>query len=239
MQKELNLDKIKGHLVSVYWDIEDGDFKTVVVQDGDMLDRLDNNVAGRIDKNLKNYVIIFVSPVDRNNEYTPWMEESMSKNIDYFCGGGDEYLDLVFENILPTVEKKLKQNIRLENTYLAGASLGGLISLYALFEKPKLMGAIIVSPSMWYPHFIEYVKDNDIDLSDKKIYMDIGSDEDRALITNCSDPQQDFLDIKDLLLQKGLKSTNLKWEIKDDMDHKEVFFLDRIYNGMFFVLDKK
>lgn len=58
-------------------------------------------------------------------------------------GGGPEFLGLIEKQVIPMVER----DYRVDNSYrvLAGSSLGGLFTLYAMLERPALFQAYIAS----------------------------------------------------------------------------------------------
>lgn len=62
---------------------------------------------------------------------------------------------------------------------IAGASLGGLVVLYALFKKPDTFGTyILISPSIWYPGFLTFMKKQPIIKEEEHVYWYIGTLED-------------------------------------------------------------
>ena len=229
-------DNLGDHSVTVYYNIIDENAKMFLIQDGDLLEKFDNNILGRAKKNISNFIMVYIRPIERNLEYTPWEEESYTAHIDRFCGGADKYLDTLDNEIIPRIIKDLGMKIKEDNIYLAGASLGGLLSAYGLYEYPEIGGAIMVSPSFWYPGFLNYMESKDVDLTGKTIYMDIGEEEHKGLITNCNSPKEDFEAGRKILLSKGVSKDKISCDIHPGMHHKEVYFLDRIYKGIEYIL---
>ena len=81
----------------------------------------------------------------RMDEYTPWADK------DYGGGKADGYLAAV-ENILkPEIDRRYRTLPGARNTFMAGSSLGGLLSAYAGYTSPGVWGGIIaMSPSYWW-----------------------------------------------------------------------------------------
>ena len=83
---------------------------------------------------------------DRNNEYTYSFDPSYK-----FGGKGDKYLDFIEKELILLLEGDWLKG-RIQGNYgIAGSSLGGLISCYAAYTRPKLFPtAICMSSSFWW-----------------------------------------------------------------------------------------
>jgi predicted alpha/beta superfamily hydrolase len=80
----------------------------------------------------------------RINEYCPYDMEKFGK------GEGDEYLDFLVKTLKPYVDKNYRTKKDKEDTYIAGSSMGGLISMYAVLKYPTIFGgAGVFSPAFW------------------------------------------------------------------------------------------
>lgn len=80
----------------------------------------------------------------RMSEYNPWEFENYGK------GEGDKYVDFLVKTLKPFIDKHYRTLKSKPNTYIAGSSMGGLISLYAVLKYPKVFGgAGIFSPAFW------------------------------------------------------------------------------------------
>ncbi len=78
----------------------------------------------------------------RMNEYNPFSTERFGK------GEGDAYAKFLVKTLKPFVDRRFR-TLKKEN-YIAGSSMGGLISLHAMLEYPKVFkGAGIFSPAFW------------------------------------------------------------------------------------------
>lgn len=203
-----------------------------------MFTRLENNIVGKLEDRLENIIVIAIEPLDRFAEYTPWFQESMVSWVEYFEGSGDFYLSFLIEDLFPYLEERY--DIKFKNKYLAGASLGGLISSYGIFKYPDYFkGGIFVSASFWYEGFINYLKTLEYVGPRFKIYMDVGSEEKPGRISLFKDVVEETKLVYEIFLELGLNPNDIRFLIKKDMPHKESFFIDRIYDGIEWIVSKE
>lgn len=80
----------------------------------------------------------------RINEYCPYDMEKYGK------GEGDQYVEFLVKTLKPYIDKTYRTEKDKKNTFIAGSSMGGLISMYAVLKYPKVFGgAGIFSPAFW------------------------------------------------------------------------------------------
>lgn len=80
-------------------------------------------------------------------------------------------------------ESTLKEILKLctdsDKTYVIGGySLAGLFALWAGYQSNVFAGIVAASPSMWFPKFTDYMKNND--LLSGNIYLSLGDKEEKA-----------------------------------------------------------
>jgi predicted alpha/beta superfamily hydrolase len=104
--------------------------------------------------NLKQCIVVAIDngANKRMNEYNPYDNERFGK------GEGNDYIDFIVKTLKPFIDKHYQTQKR--KTYIAGSSMGGLISMYALMKYPKVFtGAGVFSPSFWAaPKIFEALK---------------------------------------------------------------------------------
>src|SRR5436190_6174599 len=84
----------------------------------------------------------------RLNEYCPYDFSLQSGQKGK--GEGDLYLQFLAKTLKPFVDKKYRTLKDSKNTFTAGSSMGGLISMYAVLKYPKTFGgAGVFSPAFW------------------------------------------------------------------------------------------
>lgn len=80
----------------------------------------------------------------RLNEYNPYDNEKFGK------GEGNAYTDFLVKTLKPYIDQHYRTLKDKNNTSVAGSSMGGLISLYAVLKYPDVFGgAGIFSPAFW------------------------------------------------------------------------------------------
>ena len=80
----------------------------------------------------------------RINEYCPYDMERFGK------GEGDKYVDFLVLVLKPYIDTHYRTKKNRENTFIAGSSMGGIISMYAILKYPNVFGgAGIFSPAFW------------------------------------------------------------------------------------------
>ena len=78
----------------------------------------------------------------RINEYCPYDMEKFGE------GEGDKYVDFLVKTLKPFIDKNYRTLKNKQNTFIAGSSMGGLISMYAILKYPRVFGgAGIFSPA--------------------------------------------------------------------------------------------
>ena len=65
----------------------------------------------------------------------------------------DNYLRFLVKELKPYIDKKYSVKANRENTFIAGSSMGGLISLYAICEYPKIFGGAACLSTHWVGTF--------------------------------------------------------------------------------------
>lgn len=177
---------------------------------------------------LRELIFVGIRPDNRNCEYTPWYAKALSARYGEFGGQGAQYLDFLANELKPYMDKTYRTLSTPENTGIAGASFGGLISMYAAFLLPGVFGRIAsISGSFWYEGFIEFMKATGIERPGRKIYLDVGMLE-GAEKTNI---QQTMVkrnkDAYEILRQKGFSAEHCRFAVEAGANHEHAFFLRR------------
>lgn len=74
-------------------------------------------------------------------------------NADFPTVYGKAYLDFIVNNLKPFIDKQYRTISNKQNTWMAGGSMGGLITLYAGLLYPDVFGGLgVMSPSIWQDH---------------------------------------------------------------------------------------
>ncbi len=113
----------------------------------------------------------------RMNEYNPYDNARFGK------GEGDAYVDFIVKTVRPYINKNYRTFKCRKKTYVAGSSMGGLISMYAALKYPKVFGgAGVFSPSFWIsPEIYQYIKTQGRKVK-SKIYFYAGKEEGESMV---------------------------------------------------------
>jgi predicted alpha/beta superfamily hydrolase len=110
--------------------------------------------------------------VARINEYSPF------NSADYGAGRGDMYLDFIVGQVKPLVDGAFRTLPGPAHTGIMGSSMGGLISLYAFFNRPQIFGfAGVMSPSLWFAKNAIYDAVRKAPHNAGRLYLDAGTRE--------------------------------------------------------------
>ena len=83
----------------------------------------------------------------RMSEYAPY---GFTNNGNIIKPEGKQYVDFIVQTLKPFIDAKFRTKKTAESTFIAGSSLGGLISFYAVLQYPQVFGSAgIFSPSFW------------------------------------------------------------------------------------------
>ena len=131
-------------------------------------------------------------------------------------GQGRKYMQWLVEELKPYIDATYRTMADREHTYVAGSSMGGLMSVYASTVYNDVFSrAACLSPSLWVqPEKVrDMVEKADIG-GDTVIYMDYGSEE----LSNHGDMMEHLTAMAALLLEKGV---NLTFRIVPGGNHSE------------------
>ena len=85
--------------------------------------------------------------------------------------------------------------------YIGGYSLAGLFALWAVCQTDVFRGAAAASPSVWFPGFTEYMKQNPV--RTERIYLSLGDREERTRNPVMAAVGEKIREISDLLKTQG------------------------------------
>jgi len=148
----------------------------------------------------------------RINEYSPFDMEKYGK------GDGDAYVDFLAKTLMPYINKNYRTKKDAKHTAIAGSSMGGLISLFAILKHPKKFGAAgVFSPAFWIvPQLKEYAAKKASKVKGR-LYFYAGLLESEAMVP-------DMLSVFEIL-NKGSKA-KLKSHIRSEGKHNEATWRD-------------
>jgi enterochelin esterase-like enzyme len=158
----------------------------------------------------------------------------------------DNYLKFIVEELKPCIDIKYSTLPDMENTFIMGSSMGGIISIYAICEYPKVFGGAACLSTHWpliiskeveagkiVSHlFQDYLKLNLPKPEEKKIYFDYGSE----TLDSLYKPYQAIVD--EIMENRGYNEKS--WMTKEFTgdDHSERSWSRRLEVPFQFILNK-
>ena len=153
---DIKEDVVIGQNIKEVWPVDD-----VVLE-------IEVNGAKIIKDKVGDDFLLIAFKIDNwNNNLSPWQAPAVFGNEGFGQGANETLLKVLSE--LNDSNKKY---------YIGGYSLAGLFALWASFNTNKFIGVASASPSIWFPKFIDYMKDNSIKTS--KVYLSLGDKEEKT-----------------------------------------------------------
>lgn len=180
-----------------------------------------------------------------DQEYRDSLINQAKKNpeTDLFAGGiqSDNYLKFLVEELKPFIDKKYSTKTKMEDTFIAGSSMGGLISMYAICEYPRVFGGAACLSTHWIGtfetennpipgKFMEYLRSNLPSPDTHKLYFDFGTETLDAFY----EPFQKQAD--EILREKGYNEHNWMTKKYPGQDHSEKAWKSRLDKPLTFLL---
>lgn len=175
------------------------DATTIYFLDGDQFEEPFNHWIRKHQPAL-NFVLINAN--NRTDDYTPWpLQASETMPMD-FGGKAAEHLKFITTKVIPFCESEYGFASSADKRAIGGYSLGGLFSFYAAVNTDLFGTALSCSSSLWYPDFLDYLKEHPFKAAHPKLYMSVG-DEEGLTATNLTNHQiPNTMMLKDLLEPK-------------------------------------
>lgn len=154
----------------------------------------------------------------------------------------DAYLRFLVTELKPFIDSAFSTKKDAANTFIAGSSMGGLISMYAICEYPKIFGGAACISTHWIgtfkdndyipKAFQQYLEQNLPSPKNHKIYFDYGT----ATLDQYYKPHQ--LKVNEIMAQKGFTKRN--WITREFVgeDHSERAWSGRLAIPITFLMSK-
>jgi enterochelin esterase-like enzyme len=153
----------------------------------------------------------------------------------------DNYLKFLVEELKPFIDKTYSTKTDASNTFVAGSSMGGLISLYALCEYPTIFGGAACLSTHWpgllsmennpVPAvFFSYLKNHLPSAKQHRIYFDHGTETLDSMYASLQ------LQVDAIMKQKKYKPSNWISRSWPGQDHSEKSWRSRLDIPITFLL---
>lgn len=164
-----------------------------------------------------------------------------SRTKESFKPISDNYLKFLVTELKPFIDKNYSTQVNKENTFIAGSSMGGLISMYAICEYPTIFGGAACMSTHWPGSFemqnnpipdafVNYMRKNLPNPKQHKIYFDYGDQTLDALYP----PLQQKVDV--VMKAKGYSEKNWMTKFFPGDNHSELSWSKRVPIPLEFLL---
>jgi len=155
----------------------------------------------------------------------------------------DEYLKFVVKELKPYIDSAYSTLTDMDNTYIMGSSMGGLISMYAVCEYPNVFGGAACLSTHWpggydpkdktaTKAFSDYMKAKLPSPLNHRFYFDYGTE----TLDKNYEPHQKIIDAT--MKYKGYDKSNWLTLRFFGADHTEDSWRKRLAGPVFFLLRK-
>jgi enterochelin esterase-like enzyme len=154
----------------------------------------------------------------------------------------DAYLRFLVEELKPAIDARFRPATGSGDTFIAGSSMGGLISLYALTEHPQVFGGAACLSTHWIGYFernaevpaaaLAYLRQHLPPPGRHRLYMDRGTAELDALY----DQAQERVDA--LMREKGFGAPTFDTRVFEGAGHHERAWAERLHIPLLHLLGR-
>ena len=124
------------------------------------------------------FSLAVITGLDWDEDLTPWPAPSAFRGGKSYGGRADAFLEALTDSILPKVLAELPEAPRWLG--LAGYSLAGLFALYAPCRTKAFARVASASGSMWYPGFLDFVRERGFARQPDRVFLSVGDREART-----------------------------------------------------------
>ena len=206
---------------------------------------------------IRKTIVVAIANVgkDRYFDYFPrkvfnYLQAADLAEIDTASYNADRYLQFIVNEVKPFVDEKYRPLTSKEHTFIAGSSMGGLISLYALCEYPEVFGgaaclsthqALILSAEFdkkkdlierFAQAWRAYVKEKLPQPNTHFIYMDRGTVE----LDGVYAPYQALMDQQ--FREAGWDENHYQSLVFKGHKHMEIYWAERLHKPLEFLLGR-
>ena len=135
--------------------------------------------------------------VDWFRDLSPWNAPAVFKNIPFGNSAPD-----TLQEMLQIVSDPEKQY------FIGGYSMGGLFALWAAMQTDVFAGVAAVSPSVWFPGFIDYASSRSFRA--KQVYLSLGDREEKTRNQVMATVGDRIRELHECLKQQGIPC-RLEW----------------------------
>ncbi len=147
--------------------------------------------------------IVVVTGMDWQNVFSPWEAKGVPAGSADFKGEAPEFLKLLQQKVIPTVETTLDIDSDAEHT-LVGVSMSGLFALWQWMLCDTFQNIASLSGSFWFEGFIEWMRSRIIPSKSGNAFFLLGDKESQSKVKAFDIVGQNTQEIISLLQANGI-----------------------------------
>lgn len=152
---------------------------------------------------------------------------------------GKRYPDFLMNEVMPFLFQRYRIARGPENTGLGGSSLGAIISLYMVMDRPGIFGRLLLeSPSLFVSNRRMLRNSRAFRAWPERIFMAMGTNEDGRPDRNRM-VVEDVEELQHILRRSGLGEDRLRVEIAEGATHNEAEWAKRFPEALAFLFGEK
>ena len=141
--------------------------------------------------------LIAIQVADWNKDLSPWKAPAVFGKEDFGDGAGNTLAE-----VLSYCQDETK------TYYIGGYSLAALFALWAAYQTDKFSGVAAASPSIWFPGFVDYMKEHEIQSG--SVYLSLGDKEEKTRNAVMATVGEKIREAHSWLESQGVRCT-LEW----------------------------
>lgn len=212
-KNEINI----GQKTCTIYEVENPEYILIQPVDEFDLKVLDHQVELMREAVDKPFLLVAITIEHWHDELTPWSAPAVFGK-EGFGDQAKETLAYIETVLLPELTKKyqIKDTMPI---ILGGYSLAGLFSIWSACQSKRFSAIAAISPSLWYPDWITYVKEHVP--ATKAIYLSLGDREDKTKNPVMATAGQRIREQQAILKEQGIACT-LEWNAGHHFQDTEV-----------------
>ncbi|MBP3218691.1 MAG: esterase [Lachnospiraceae bacterium] len=157
----------------------DADLVLIQPSDEQDLSGMESEVSLIQEQAGRDFRLIALLVDDWNKDLSPWEAPPVFGKEPFGSGAED-----TLQEVLKVIEREQmgEQQTGVDScpkTFIIGGySLAGLFALWAVYQTDVFAGVAAGSPSMWFPGFVDYMKEHEI--GSRAVYLSLGDKEEKA-----------------------------------------------------------
>ena len=193
------------------------------------LEVLDSEVSKIRELTNEKFILLAFLIDNWNDDLSPWEAPAVYGN-ENFGGKAHKTLKYIENDLLMYLKEKYGCDKKI---YIGGYSLSALFALWACYNIDIFDGVVAASPSMWFPGFIKYARDNDIKVN--KIYLSLGDKEEKTKNKILATVGDNIREYYDMLKEDATKNVILEWNEGNHFVDSDL----RTAKGFSWIINKK